>query len=197
MTAQTVLALDTSGPHVAAAVLWPGGETAWVEAMAKGQAERLMPLVEEVLAEAGLVPRDLDLIGVGVGPGNFTGIRIAVSAARGLALGLGVPAIGVSGLEATAAGLARPVTALLPAPRGQSYAQTFAQSVDGGEPRLLPRGEEPDGPVAPPLAPGDLVLAIARLARERAGTGQPRPAPLYLRPADAAPPKDPAPVLLP
>ena len=94
-----ILAFDTSGPHCAAALLEDGQITAArCEEMAKGQAERLMPLLEEILTEAGRDWRALDRIGVGVGPGNFTGIRISVSAARGLALGLGVPAIGVSAL---------------------------------------------------------------------------------------------------
>ena len=59
--------------------------------MARGQAERLVPMLEEMLAEAGLGWRDLDALGVCTGPGNFTGIRISVSAARGLALALDVP----------------------------------------------------------------------------------------------------------
>ena len=70
--------------------------------MEKGQAERLMPLISELLAEAGVVLADVTAIAVGTGPGNFTGVRIAVAAARGLALGLGVPAIGVTRLEALA-----------------------------------------------------------------------------------------------
>ena len=67
--------------------------------MKRGQAEQLMPLCQEVLEEANLIWQDISLIGVGIGPGNFTGIRIAVSAARGVALGLGIPAIGVTGFE--------------------------------------------------------------------------------------------------
>ena len=58
-----------------------------------------MPLLEDVLAEAGIGWRDLAAIGVGTGPGNFTGVRISVAAARGLALGLGIPAIGVTRLR--------------------------------------------------------------------------------------------------
>ncbi|HCJ00028.1 MAG TPA: tRNA (adenosine(37)-N6)-threonylcarbamoyltransferase complex dimerization subunit type 1 TsaB, partial [Sulfitobacter sp.] len=74
------------------------------EPMNKGQGERLLGLCAEVLASADVAYSDLTAIGVGIGPGNFTGIRIAVSAARGLALGLGVPAIGVSHLQALAFG---------------------------------------------------------------------------------------------
>ena len=66
--------------------------------MAKGQAERLMPMLEELLAEAGIAWRIFAPLAVGTGPGNFTGVRISVAAARGLALGLGIPAIGVTRL---------------------------------------------------------------------------------------------------
>jgi len=98
-----ILAFDTSAAHCAAALL--SGDRIVIstaEEMTRGQAERLMPLLQELLAEAGFTWQDLSALGVGVGPGNFTGIRIAVSAARGLALGLDVPAVGVSGCEARA-----------------------------------------------------------------------------------------------
>lgn len=72
--------------------------------MDKGQAERLIPLLELVLSEAAMDWSDVAALAVGTGPGNFTGVRIAVAAARGLALGLGVPAIGVTRLEALAHG---------------------------------------------------------------------------------------------
>lgn len=68
--------------------------------MARGQAERLFPMLEEVLAEGNAAWSDLSAIAVGTGPGNFTGIRISISAARGLALSLDIPAVGVSGFEA-------------------------------------------------------------------------------------------------
>ena len=92
MTAPLILAIDTSAAHCAAAVLC--GDEILVssqEEMAKGQAERLLVLVQELLVQAGKTMDQLDAIGVGVGPGNFTGIRISVSAARGLALGPGIP----------------------------------------------------------------------------------------------------------
>ena len=84
-----VLGFDTSAAHCAAALV-RGDEIFASKAlqMSRGQAEHLMPLLEEVLASAGVSWSDLDAIGVGIGPGNFTGIRISVSAARGLALGL-------------------------------------------------------------------------------------------------------------
>lgn len=85
-----ILGFDTSAAHCAAVLL--RGDmvlAAQHEDMTKGQAERLMPMLEQVLAEAGAGWGDLAALGVGIGPGNFTGVRISVSAARGLALGLG------------------------------------------------------------------------------------------------------------
>ena len=108
----TVLAFDTSAAHCAAALLSDGQIVQRVDEMARGQAEHLMPMLEEMLSHSDLTWRDLDAIGVGIGPGNFTGIRISVSAARGLALGLGKPAIGVSTLEAQTLGLTGTVVSL-------------------------------------------------------------------------------------
>ena len=84
----TILAFDTSFAHCAAALLIGDTVTTRIDPMARGQVEHLMPMLEEVLAEAGIAWADLDGIGVCTGPGNFTGTRISVSAARGLALGV-------------------------------------------------------------------------------------------------------------
>jgi len=168
--------------------------------MDRGQAERLMPLLEAVLTEAGRGWGDLDAVAVGVGPGNFTGIRIAVSAARGLALGLGKPAIGVSTLEAQAEGAARPCLSLHDARRGATFAQVLGpDGPEAPEITLDATALRPDLPRAPIADPAELTPAIARLAAARLATGAPipRPAPLYIRGADAAPPRDPAPVILP
>ncbi|MFB2595614.1 tRNA (adenosine(37)-N6)-threonylcarbamoyltransferase complex dimerization subunit type 1 TsaB [Paracoccus sp. p4-l81] len=194
----TVLAFDTSAAHCAAALLRGGAIVASVvEAMDKGQAERLMPLLQSLLAGAGIGWGDLDGIGVGVGPGNFTGVRISVAAARGIALAAGIPAVGVTTLEAAALDAPRPVTVALDARRGAVYAQGFDPN---SPPALL--DVAPAGPLigdipgaTPPAHP--IAEAIARIAATRLDTPQPRPAPLYLRPADAAPPRDPAPVILP
>ena len=120
-----LLAFDSSAAFCAAALLLPDRIILRDEQMAKGQAERLMPMLEEVLAEGGLVWRDLKAIAVGIGPGNFTGVRISVAAARGLALGLGIPAVGVTRLEALAHGLLRPIRVIEDARRGEVYVQRF------------------------------------------------------------------------
>jgi tRNA threonylcarbamoyladenosine biosynthesis protein TsaB len=85
-----ILALDTSMGACSAAVLRADGNARRLEAlqveMPRGHAEALMPMVDEVLAEADIEARDLDLIAATRGPGSFTGVRIAIAAARGLAL---------------------------------------------------------------------------------------------------------------
>ena len=212
-----ILGFDTSAAHCAAALL--SGDTVLATAhedMAKGQAERLMVLITEVMAAGGVGLPDLDAIGVGVGPGNFTGIRISVSAARGLALGLGIPAVGVSTLEARAFGLPRPITVIEDARRGEVYVQAF-HSTGGDEPLLLTPGDLPHvisgGAItgsgtglAVAALPGLVMLssalplaeAIARIAAlQWRAPNLPRPAPLYLRAADAAPSRDGGPVMLP
>ncbi len=196
-----ILAFDTSAAYCAAALL-SGGRIvkSTAEAMTRGQAERLMPLLQELLADADAGWRDLSALGVGVGPGNFTGIRIAVSAARGLALGLDVPAVGVSGCEARTR-LAPPGTCpAIPAPRDMVY--LCCPDDPALPPLLLPRQE------AETIAhnrgqrlysehrPQGLAEAIAHITASRWQTTNLPPAPLYVRPADAAPPRDAAPVLL-
>ncbi|RNF35139.1 tRNA (adenosine(37)-N6)-threonylcarbamoyltransferase complex dimerization subunit type 1 TsaB [Paracoccus methylarcula] len=194
------LGFDTSAAHCAAALLCGDRVLASRhEEMAKGQAERLFPLLEDMLAGAGIGWSDLDVIGVGIGPGNFTGIRVAVAAARGLALSLNIPAIGISVTEAAAFGLPRPCRVVLPSRRDQVIWQDFGANGDDGaqdRPRQAAAGSLPPGPA--PAAPAvPLAEAIASLAMIRRAEPTPRPAPIYLRPADAAPPRDPAPVILP
>lgn len=211
MSLAPVLGFDTSAAHCAAALLLPDGSVHnQLEPMEKGQAERLMPMLAELLATCGIAWADIAVIGVGTGPGNFTGVRLAVSAARGLALGLSIPAIGITRLEALAFGLPRPLVVAEDARRGEAYVQGFG--LPGCETaRLMPLE---DLPAPGPRAGGTLSLtgsaiaaglaarvplaeAIARLAASRAETPQPRPAPFYLRSADAAPPADPPPLILP
>ena len=198
-----VLAFDTSAAHCAAALL--SGDRVLesrVEEMATGQADRLLPLLEEMLAGAGIHWRNLAVIGVGTGPGNFTGVRISVAAARGLALGLGIPAMGVTTFEAMALGAARPVLVRLDARRGHVYAQVFGDAPSAA--RLISTEEEAPTPPGTTVlgfgsdaAPRDpLAVAIARIARDRLGEPHARPAPFYLRGADALPPSDPPPVIL-
>ncbi len=181
--------------------------------MDKGQAERLMPMLTEMLAEAGVTWHDLSRIAVGTGPGNSTGVRISVAAARGLALGLGIRALGVTRLEAGAFGLPRPLAVVEDARRGDVYVQVFDPLARPA--RIVPLdalsriigGLPVTGSFASVAAevtksvvldqPVPLAEAIARLAAARDPVGAPRPAPFYLRSADATPPSDPPFVILP
>lgn len=190
---KNILVFDTASAHCAACLIMDDKVTVRVDQMAKGQAEHLMPMLEAVLAENGLTWTDLDAIGVGTGPGNFTGIRISVSAARGLALGLKIPAVGVTHLEAQVYGLPRPVTAKVAAPREHVYVQTFADDLGPAE---LVSAECAEN--APPIITPELMIQnIAQITRNRATHNLDRPAPYYVRAADAAPPRDAPPIILP
>ncbi|MFT6673915.1 MAG: N6-L-threonylcarbamoyladenine synthase [Sulfitobacter sp.] len=200
--APLILAFDTSAAHCAAALL-SGDDLLQSrhEDMAKGQAERLLVLCQEILEASAKSFQDLDAVGVGIGPGNFTGIRISVSAARGLALGLGVPAVGVSNFDALGFGQNGPCACAVDARRDQVYLQGFDNPALA-DPALYDAAALPDfdGPLigAGGLAPAlPVAEAIARLTADRYLTTATRPAPLYLRPADAAPARDVAPAILP
>lgn len=193
MRPETILAFDTSAAHCAAALLSGGKVLACrVELMEKGQAERLLPMLEEMLAGAGIGWRDLARIGVGTGPGNFTGVRISVALARGLALGLAIPAVGVTMFEAVAGANPYPFWATMAAPRGLVYAQRFPD----GTPTILDSMDAADAPVLrrEAMRTEDFITAIADLALLKPAASA-RPAPFYLRGADAAPPSDPPPVI--
>ncbi len=210
-----ILGFDTSGPYCGTALFHDSDViAAHYENMAKGQAEHLMPLIERTLADADAALDELTAIGVGIGPGNFTGIRISVSAARGLALALGIPAIGVSLLDALAYQAPRPTLTVLTAPRDHVYLQRFGDGADRA-PELVAKADIAEwlvtgitlvGQDSPDLSQAlDIphvpaafapASAIARIAADRAHTSHPRPAPLYIKPADAAPSRDSGPTIL-
>ncbi len=131
-----VLAIDTAANLCAACVFDTRPEhppSAVTIDIGKGHVEHLVPLVEQVLAEAGIGYREIDRIAVSVGPGSFTGVRVGVAAARGFSLALGVPAVGISALHAIAAGAqARfpglPAVIALDARRGEVYAARYDAS---------------------------------------------------------------------
>lgn len=130
------LGIDTANSVCAVAVITDGAALAPVaDRLPRGQAERLLPMIGQALAAAGLAYADIDRYAVTVGPGAFTGLRVGLAAARGLALANGVPLVGVSALEATAraaleaaradAQAPRPVLVLLDSRREDVYAQAF------------------------------------------------------------------------
>jgi len=206
-----VLAFDCSGASCSAAVLIDERPAAQrFAAMERGHAEILLPMIETVLREAALTAAALDLLVVTVGPGSFTGLRIGLAAARGLALARKLPAIGVASFDAVKVDdpARRPLFVALESKR----AELFLQRRDRADPRLpaLVPPEEwaavlPTGPCAlagdgaPRLAaalgrhdvavlqghgrPDPVVLARLGAARWRAGDRMPL-APLYLRAPD-------------
>lgn len=125
-----VLALDAA-TEACSVALYDGRELLgrFVEP-GRGHAERILGMVEEVLAEAGWRLSALDGIAAGVGPGSFTGVRISVATAQGLAFGAGLEVVAVSSLEALALAAvqagARQVLACLDARMGQVYWGCFA-----------------------------------------------------------------------
>lgn len=173
----TVLGLDTATPATVVGVLRADGvafEGRHDPAPGErpGHATRLLGLVDEVLSAAGLRLDEVTRIAAGVGPGSFTGLRIGIATARGLAQATGAELVGVSTLRALAAGAPageRPVAAVLDARRAEVFAaawigdievmspaavapQTLAEALDA----LAPRSVGP--PSRPPLAIGDGAL---------------------------------------
>lgn len=200
-----ILSFDTSAAHCAAALVSEDRVVALRhEEMARGQAERLFPLLGEMMAEASIGWPDLAALAVGTGPGNFTGIRVAVAAARGLSLATGLPAYGVDGFDARAEGM--PTTALvcIAAPRGLVHARDM---INGNTETITPedaaalataRGLALVGEAVG--APGNtpLTVAIAHIAGRRlaASEAPQRPVPCYVRPPDAARARHAAPKLI-
>lgn len=166
--AMRLLGFDTA-TRACSAALWAGGGVAAhrrIEA-AERHAEALVPLLREVVAEGGAGLDAVDAFAVTVGPGSFTGIRIGLATARGLALAAGRPLIGLTTLEVLAAGVSErartgPILAALDARRGRLYVQLFDRAA-------RPLGE-PCAAVAEAL-PGLLGARIGRGPFVVAGTG--------------------------
>lgn len=122
-----VLAIDTAAPRLQLALLLADGRVdESVEDMATGQAEAIFGRIAQLLARNKLGYPDLDRVVTTTGPGSFTGLRIGLSAARGIGLARGIPVIGVSSLLALSLSVAGPSTVLLDARRGEAYFQIFA-----------------------------------------------------------------------
>jgi tRNA threonylcarbamoyl adenosine modification protein YeaZ len=182
----------------------------------RSHAERLMGMIASTMAEAGLAIADLDRIAVTIGPGSFTGVRVGIAAARGLALVAGTATVGVTTLavhatEARHAFGPRPVLAVIAAGRGELYgalydaggselappraasAQAIAAFADGG---AIVAGSGADLILA--ALPMDTGVTVAHRRQSPAigalcmlALGAPEtdaaPRPLYLRPPDAKP----------
>ena len=137
-----VLAFDTAMAACSAAVVsFEGGQprilAARHEARTRGHAEVLAPMISEVMEAADVPFGELDRVGVTVGPGTFTGVRVGVATARGIAVARGVPVVGLSTLKAVAAGAAklgaqpdRAIASVFDASRGEVYVQCFSATLE-------------------------------------------------------------------
>ena len=206
-----VLGLDTCLDACSAA-LWADGQVlaACSESMRRGHQERLAVMVAELMAEAGMAFSALDRVGVTLGPGSFTGLRVGLAFAKGLGLALGRPVVGVGVLEALAEDAGDGfVAAVIDARRDQLYLQVFGEGRPLMAPDVMPvetaaarLAELWSGGPAVLVGPGASLLGgvldqarlIERLAPEPATVARlaakaappfPPPRPLYLRAPDA------------
>jgi tRNA threonylcarbamoyladenosine biosynthesis protein TsaB len=195
------LVMDSATARAVCGLVEDGSELAFASAAGGHAAQRSLVLVDEVLARARRAPGDLSRIVTGCGPGSFTGLRIGIATARGLALGLGLPCFGASTLAALAEG-SPGALALIDARRGELFAlgedgeAVVAQPADiaariapgtlcVGDGAVRYRAQlEAAGALVPPdddarHAPGS--AALAALA------GKSAPEPVYVRRPDAEP----------
>jgi tRNA threonylcarbamoyladenosine biosynthesis protein TsaB len=211
-----LLAIDTALEACSVGVVANGKTVMRSEIIGRGHAEILMGMIEDELREAALTVADLDRIAVTVGPGSFTGLRVGIAAARGLALVLGKPAVGIGTLavhaeEARAARGLHPALAVIAAGRGEIYGAVYAAdgretlTAQAGSPEVF-AAEVTDGMLIAGSG-ADLILAalpmdskaevahrhsapdIAALCRLALAAPAPTaaPRPLYLRAPDAKP----------
>ncbi|WFU47883.1 tRNA (adenosine(37)-N6)-threonylcarbamoyltransferase complex dimerization subunit type 1 TsaB [Sinorhizobium terangae] len=208
-----VLAIDTSGSGCSAAVYDSASAEVVGRAGAnigRGHAERLLEFVDEALLAADRQLADIDRIAVTIGPGSFTGIRVGVAAARGLALALGKPAVGITTLEVAAESArlttpGQPILVVIDAKRDEVYVQRFDASGRAmGEPEILSVTEARDrlsgfegtvcgsgaslvGHVRTGGMPDDIDIAVVGRLGANADPASAKPKPLYLRGPDAKP----------
>jgi tRNA threonylcarbamoyladenosine biosynthesis protein TsaB len=158
----TILGLDTATPATAVALMLPGGELLEARddppAGARPRhAQRLLELAAQLLREAGLHFADLDLLAVGTGPGSYTGLRIALATARGIARGANANLVGVSTLRALAEPLGeRPAAAIIDARRGEAFIAVYR----GAQTLVAPQVCAPEQAAATALRGGAGCLAV-------------------------------------
>lgn len=129
-----LLAIETATESCSVALLAGERLFARSELAPRRHAELLLPMCDEVLAEAGLSRHGLDAIAVGRGPGAFTGVRLAISAAQGIAFALGIPVVPVSSLAALALQApddGAPILAVIDARMGEIYSGWFRRDANG------------------------------------------------------------------
>ncbi len=142
-----VLGIETSTSQAGVALL-EGGKLVLARASErpKQSAERLLPMLAELLAEAGWPASSLDRLGVSIGPGSFTGLRVGIACAQGLSLGLGIPLVGVTSLRAMARAIPTSILGVRAAVLDARRAEVFVGACDAG-----PRAAERLAPFAVPV----------------------------------------------
>lgn len=146
-----VLGIETSTMMVGVAIVDEKGLVAEYRSEAtRSRSEQLMPMIDQVLKNSQTMPETLTGIAVSIGPGSFTGLRIGLSTAKGLAFALKLPVVGVSTLEAMAIplaseplawpGQAYPICPVMDARRQEVYAALFRADPEGGLKKII--GEE-------------------------------------------------------
>jgi tRNA threonylcarbamoyladenosine biosynthesis protein TsaB len=131
----TLIAIETSTESCSAALLHDGAIIERSELAPRRHAELILPMIESLLLEAGVSRAQLGAIAVGRGPGAFTGVRLAISVAQGLALGLDIPVLPISSLAALAqdapTGIEAPILATIDARMGEVYSGAFTRDIHG------------------------------------------------------------------
>jgi len=206
-----LLAIDTSGPLCSAALMDGDIIVEHSDDIGRGHAEHLMGMLDDLLGEAKAGWTDINRVACSTGPGSFTGLRVGLATARGLALALDCPCTGVTVFEAFAEeyGQGEPLCVAMDARREQVWMQSF--SGDGAvnsEPLAVAVNQAPNNVPADTLrfagsaakmlteqrddalilgnSPSPPIAAIARIASKKP-TDARRPKPLYLRAPDAKP----------
>jgi tRNA threonylcarbamoyladenosine biosynthesis protein TsaB len=156
-----ILTIETSTPVERVAVVRDGLVLAELsETVGRGHTEKLLGAVESVLSRSSVCARELDAIGVSIGPGRFSGLRVGLATAKGLAAASRVPVVPVPTLAALAES-ARPSTGLvapmLDARKGEVYGALF--KLDGGRERLLPDAA---------VTPGEMLERVREAVGEEA-----------------------------
>jgi len=206
-----LLAIDTSGPFCSVALLDGDRLLERSENIGRGHAEHLIGMLEAVLDEAGVGWDSISRIACSTGPGSFTGLRVGLATARGLALALNCPCIGVTVFEAFAEkfGQSQKLCVAMDAKREQTWMQCFdetglpvnqpaAVSIKEASAAVAPdtrcfvgsaaaivAAQYPDGLVldeSPSPPIGALALCASSII-----SNEMRPKPLYLRAPDAKP----------
>lgn len=216
---KAILAIDTSMRRSAIAIVRNGKILAYQQDVpdSRGQAERLMPLVMATLKQAGLDFADIGQIVATVGPGSFTGLRVGLAAARGIALAADIPVQGITSFDALAEAVRQTTDAHLPiavaidSRRGDVFFRLDLPGKTGEASALSPAQAASACPTTPFHLCGDgaaMILAAmngrddvtthdditapdARILAIMAETGRPLvpPTPLYMRPPDVTLPK--------